>query len=87
MGGEDALNVNIKIGNRDEKTPSVFILALEKIREIIPFSSFSIDSPHLVLAQKNRSQSFYIYSYVPFLQKINLLRKKEPGHQQLKIQN
>lgn len=64
MGGrKDALNVNTKIGNWDKKIPCVCILALEKIREIIPFSSFSIDSPpHLVLTQKNRSQSLQLFS-------------------------
>lgn len=46
-----------------EKIPCVYILALEKIREIIPFSLFSIESPpHLVLTQKNRSQSLQLLS-------------------------
>lgn len=54
------------------------MLALEKMREIIPFCSFSTYSPpHLVPAQKNRSQSFYIYHYLPSLQKYKSPKKKE----------
>lgn len=60
-----------------KKIPWVYILALEKIKEIIPFSNDS--PPHLVLAQNTRSQKF-LHLQLSFLSAKNksLKKKRKP---------
>lgn len=62
---------------------------MRTLEKSFPFPRFQLTIlPVGVLAQKNRSQSFYVYNYFPFMQKKkkkSLKKKKKAGQQEITL--